>query len=94
VTKRLRVRRASAAAGIERGAEQTRTVRSGESIVAIRRSTMPKQFENPNAAKLESETASDASSEIKAELVAEKAAEKSSKTVQKFDRENSQLFSK
>ncbi|MGA3081595.1 MAG: hypothetical protein ABSD44_09455 [Terracidiphilus sp.] len=55
---------------------------------------MPKQFENPNAAKLENETASDALSEKKIDLVAEKAAEKSSKTVQKFDRESSQLFSK
>jgi hypothetical protein len=55
---------------------------------------MPRQFENPKAAKSKGETVSDASSDAKIEIVAEKAAEKSTKTVQKFDSDNRQLFSK
>jgi hypothetical protein len=55
---------------------------------------MPEQFENPQAAKLEDETVSDASTEKKIDRVAEESAEKSTKTVQRFDKENSKLFSK
>jgi hypothetical protein len=55
---------------------------------------MPQQFENPNAAKSEDKTPLDTSTEKKIERVAEKAAEKSTKTVQQFDNDNSQLFSK
>jgi len=55
---------------------------------------MTVQFENPQAAKLEDETTGGASTEKKINLVAEKAAEKSAKTEQKFDKENSALFTK
>ena len=46
---------------------------------------MPKQFENPEAAKLEEETISDASAEKRIERVAETAAEKASKTEKRYD---------
>lgn len=55
---------------------------------------MTMQFENPQAAKLEDQTALDASKGRKIELVAEKAAEKPAKTEQKFDKVNSTLFTK
>jgi hypothetical protein len=55
---------------------------------------MPVQFENPQEKKLEKETVLVASTEKEIELVAEKAAEKSAKTEQKFDKENSSLFTK
>jgi hypothetical protein len=47
---------------------------------------VPKQFENPEATKLEDETVLDATAEQRIERVAEKAAEKSTHTVQKFDK--------
>ena len=55
---------------------------------------MPERFENPEAKKLEDEIVSDASPQKKIDRVAEKAAEKSTKTEQKFDKDNSNLFSK
>jgi hypothetical protein len=55
---------------------------------------MPVQFENPQEEKLEIETVLVASTEKEVELAAEKAAEKSAKTEQKFDKENSSLFTK
>ena len=55
---------------------------------------MSKQFENPNEAKVEDETASNSSPEQIISHIAEKAAEKSTKTEQKYDQENSTLFSK
>jgi hypothetical protein len=55
---------------------------------------MPEQFENPKETKLENETVSDESLAKKSALVAEKAATKSTKTVQHFDKKNSNLFSK
>ena len=55
---------------------------------------MSKQFENPNEAKVANETVSDSSSEQVINRLAEKAAEKSTKVEQKFDQENSTLFSK
>jgi hypothetical protein len=55
---------------------------------------MPEQFENAEAAKLADETASDATAEKKIDRVANKLAEKPAKTEQKFDKENSKLFSK
>jgi hypothetical protein len=88
------VRCASVASEIKLRAEQTRTASSGSFIVVIRSFTMPRQFENPKAAKLKNNKVSDTSSEKKTQLVAEKAAEKSTKTVQKFDSDNRQLFSK
>jgi len=54
---------------------------------------MPKQFENPEATKLEEETVTDASAEKKIEQIAEKAAEKSSKTEKAYDKDHS-LISK
>ena len=53
---------------------------------------MPVQFENPQEEKLKTETVQGTSTEKKVELVAEKAAEKSAKIEQKFDEENSSLF--
>lgn len=50
---------------------------------------MPEQFENPEATKVEDETASDASGEKRIERVAEKAAEKATKTEQKYDKDHS-----
>jgi hypothetical protein len=55
---------------------------------------MPVQFENPREKKLEKETVLGSSTEKKIGQVAEKAAEKSAKTEQKFDKENSSLFTK
>jgi len=46
---------------------------------------MSKQFENPEATKLEDETVTQESADKKIERVAEKAAEKSTKTEQKYD---------
>jgi hypothetical protein len=56
--------------------------------------TMPVQFENPQEKKLEDQTVQGTSTEKKVELVAEKAAEKSAKIEQKFDKENSSLFTR
>jgi hypothetical protein len=55
---------------------------------------MPVQFENPQEEILEKETESGASTEKKINLVAEKAAKKSTKIEQKFDKENSSLFTR
>jgi predicted secreted Zn-dependent protease len=55
---------------------------------------MPQQFENPQTVKMEDKTVSCASTKKKIEQVAEKAAEKASKTEQRFDENNSNLFSK
>ncbi|MGD0546432.1 MAG: hypothetical protein ABR991_01225 [Terracidiphilus sp.] len=55
---------------------------------------MSMPFENPQAAKLEDESVLDTSTGKKVELVAEKAAEKQAKAEQKFDKENSTLFTK
>jgi hypothetical protein len=55
---------------------------------------MPKQFENPEATKLENETVSDASSQKRIDRVAEKAAQKPAKTEQRYDKSNNNLFSK
>jgi hypothetical protein len=51
---------------------------------------MANQFENPEATKLEDETASDLTAKQRVERVAEKAAAKATKTEQKFeeDQEN------
>ncbi|MGD0939417.1 MAG: hypothetical protein ABR905_06850, partial [Terracidiphilus sp.] len=65
-----------------------------ERIMTLERSKMPEQFENPQADKLEDDTVSDESVEKKIDRVAEKAAEKSSRTEQRFDKENSQPFSR
>ena len=53
---------------------------------------MPKQFENPAAAKLEDETVSDQSAQTKIDIIAEKAAAKPAKTEQKFDKDHT-IFS-
>jgi hypothetical protein len=55
---------------------------------------MFKQFENPNEAKVTDETASRSSSEQIINHIAEKTAEKATKVEQKYDQENSTLFSK
>ena len=55
---------------------------------------MHKQFENPGTTKLTVETVSHASAEKKIDRVAQKVAEKSTKTVQQYDKTNSNLFSK
>jgi hypothetical protein len=53
---------------------------------------MAKQFENPEATKLEDETATDATAQEKIERVADKAAAKPAKVEQKFDKEHT-IFS-
>lgn len=55
---------------------------------------MTKQFENPEEAKVEDETIANPSPKDVIDHVAEKAAEKATKTVQKYDKENSNLFTK
>jgi hypothetical protein len=55
---------------------------------------MAEQFANPEATKLEDETAPDESVQEKVDRVADKLAGKPAKTEQKFDKENSNLFSK
>jgi hypothetical protein len=55
---------------------------------------MPEEFANPEATKLEDETASDPSAQKKVDREADKLAGKPAKTEQKFDKENSNLFSK
>jgi len=55
---------------------------------------MPEQFENPNETKVEEETVSNPSAKQVIDRVAQQAAVKSTKTVQKFDKENSNLFTK
>ena len=54
---------------------------------------MQKQFENPEARKLEDETVSDAAAEKRIDRVAEKAAEKAAKTEQSYDQDHT-IFSK
>lgn len=49
---------------------------------------MPKQFENPEATKLEDETVSEATAEKRIDRVAEKAAEKSAHTAQSYDKDH------
>jgi hypothetical protein len=91
------LRRAPAAEGIERGAEWSRIDQNSfirKLIVGMRRSIMPTQFENPQEKKVEEETVLGASTVKKISLVTEKAAEKSAKTEQKFDKENSSLFTR
>jgi hypothetical protein len=55
---------------------------------------MPVQFENPQEVKLAKETVSGASTEKEIDLLAEKAAVKSAEIEQKFDKENSSLFTR
>lgn len=55
---------------------------------------MPEQFENPNEAKLEVETANDLTAKQRIDRVADKLAAKPAKVEQKFDKENSNLFTK
>jgi hypothetical protein len=55
---------------------------------------MPKEFENPNETKVEDETISNPSKQVLIDHVAEKAAVKAEKAVQKYDKENSNLFTK
>ena len=54
---------------------------------------MSKQFENPEAAKLEDETVSEATAAKRIERTAEKAAEKSTNTEQRYDKDHN-IFSK
>jgi hypothetical protein len=55
---------------------------------------MPEQFENPKEIKVEDDTVCNPCAEKRTEIVADKAAAKPAKTEQKFDKENSNLFSK
>lgn len=55
---------------------------------------MSKQFENPEAVKVDDKTASDETAKQKIDRVADKLAEKPAKVEQKFDKENSTLFTK
>jgi hypothetical protein len=64
-----------------------RTLAAGED-------TMPEQFKSETETKVEDETATDQTAQKKIDHIANKAAEKSSKTVQGFDKENSNLFNK
>jgi hypothetical protein len=59
-----------------------------------RRTTMPKEFENANEAKVAEETISNPTPDEMIEHVAGKAAVKAAKTEQKYDKENSSLFTK
>ena len=56
--------------------------------------TMQKQFENPQEAKLAEDTLTEDSTQKRIDRVAEKAAEKSTKDEKHFDKENSNLFSR
>jgi len=60
----------------------------------VQETKMTEQFANPEATKLEDETASDPSAQKKVDREADKLAGKPAKTEQKFDKENSNLFSK
>jgi hypothetical protein len=55
---------------------------------------LPKEFENPQEAKLVDETISNPSPQETIEHIAGKAAVKATKAEQKFDKENSNLFTK
>jgi hypothetical protein len=55
---------------------------------------MPEQFENPNEVKVKDEAESDISPQQKIDRVADVLAAKSAKTQQKFDKDNSNLFTK
>jgi hypothetical protein len=55
---------------------------------------MPEQFENPEAVKVDDKTASDETAKKRIDRVAEKLASKPAKVEQKFDKENSILFTK
>ena len=55
---------------------------------------MSKQFENPEAAKVDDKTASDETAKQKIARVADNLALKPAKTANKFDKENSKLFTK
>ena len=55
---------------------------------------MTKQFENPEETKLEEETVSNESAQKRIDRVAEKAAQKPAKTVQKYDKDNNNLFTR
>ncbi len=55
---------------------------------------MSKQFESPEAVKVDDKTASDQTAKQRINRVADKLAEKPAKAEQKFDKENSTLFSK
>jgi len=55
---------------------------------------MTEKFENPEVEKVDDETVSNPSTQKKIDLVADKAAEKPARAVQKFDKDNSNLFSK
>jgi hypothetical protein len=54
---------------------------------------MPKQFENPEATKLEDATASDTAAEKRIDRTAEKAAGKAARTEQSYDQDHT-IFSK
>jgi hypothetical protein len=62
-------------------------------VKAGERSTMPEQFENPNATKLENDTVSSESPEKAIERIAEEAAQKSTLREKKFDTDH-KIFSK
>jgi hypothetical protein len=55
---------------------------------------MAEQFENKEETKVEEETASDPSAQKRVDQVAEKAVKKAATTEQKYDKENSNLFTK
>jgi hypothetical protein len=54
---------------------------------------MPEQFENPEATKLEDETASNLTAKERIDRAAEEAAERASKTVKSYDKGHT-IFSK
>ena len=55
---------------------------------------MPEQFENPKEVKVKDEAVSELSAEQKIDHVADALAAKSAKAQQKFDKDNSNLFTK
>ena len=59
-----------------------------------RRIIMPEQFENPKEVKVKDEAVSELSAQQKIDHVADALAAKSAKTQQKFNKDNSNLFTK
>jgi hypothetical protein len=55
---------------------------------------MPDQFQNPREVKVKEEAARSTSSKSKVDQIADKLADKPTKTQQKSDKENSNLFTK
>jgi hypothetical protein len=90
-----KIERREAAQGINRGGEQNRPqLRRTMAHSVSRRSTMTQQFQNPVETKVENESKTGTSTQKKIDSIADDAAAKPAKTEKKYDKDNSQLFSK